>query len=144
MSDPEPYRWERDYYNSYGNYGGFRFKDWCCGCPHLERQTGYWDCRHPERAGEIEKDGTLPPCYLDACPCVSMDAATEEEETEYLTDWEECDIPVLVIDEAENRKIADEILNRANGRRRHKGLPPFAGIAEWGAWKNSPQKGGDA
>ena len=80
-------RWERNFYNSYGNYSGFRFQDWCGRCPNLVQTGLSWDCHHPQRAKE--KDA---PCDLRACPCVEIDG----DEDQY-KEWSDSETPVLVV-----------------------------------------------
>lgn len=83
-------RWEHAFYNGYGNYDGFRFRDWCANCPHLI-QTGYsWDCKHPDRAGEDKGYGV--DCNLRQCPCIEIDGDDEE-----YAEWSDSDVPVLVL-----------------------------------------------
>ena len=73
--------WERLFYNSYGNYQGYRFQDFRSGCGH---RTEDGDCTHPEREGDD--------CICELCPCVEEDRDGDD------TDYSEGEQPVFVIE----------------------------------------------
>lgn len=83
-------RWELLFYNSYGNYMGYRFKDFQSGC---EKRGGHEDdhqCLHPEHpwAGGADR-----PCECSFCPMVEEDI--DDDDT---VDYSEGDQPILVLE----------------------------------------------
>lgn len=80
--------WERRYYNSYGNYIGYRFQDFSCGCP-MQTEDGWAACNHPKHFGA----GTNHrPCECRQCPCV------EEDIDDDTIDYSEGEQPIRVIE----------------------------------------------
>lgn len=80
-------RWERTFYNSYGNYDGFRFQDFQAGCKALVKHCGWWECKHSQKSDDFDGE-----CCLGGCPCVEVDGDREEDYAE----WGDNEIPVLV------------------------------------------------
>lgn len=89
--------WERRYYNSYGNYMGYRFQDFRSGCRHRDNNHGGMcnaACRHPEHTNAHE-ELDYRECCCDLCPCVEKDYDDEDPNE---PNWSEGEQPVLVIE----------------------------------------------
>lgn len=85
--------WERKFANQWGNYYGFRFKDFKCVCEYRKKLNGMFPfCGHPKhdfaQHGPIEERE----CACEMCPCVEMDI--DDDDTLY----SEGDQPILVLD----------------------------------------------
>lgn len=93
-----PERWERRFYNSYGNYAGYRFQDFQAGCKCLVEHCGWWECTHANKSRDFSGH-----CCLDACPCVEVDGDRDEEYAE----WHDAEMPVLVLVREANNAISD-------------------------------------
>lgn len=82
-------RWEDVFYNSYGNYNGFRFQDFQDRCQKLVKHNGWWECSHAERDTDFNGH-----CCLDGCPSVEVNGCQEED----YEAWGDNEIPVIVLD----------------------------------------------
>lgn len=83
-------KWEEGYYNSYGNYTDYRFKDFAGQCKHLDREN--FNCNHSQHACAGSTD---PECLCDFCPFV---VRAEDKEAPDAFDYSEGDQPILVLD----------------------------------------------
>lgn len=93
--------WERTFYNSYGNYTGYRFQDFRSGCPHRRKGEMAGDCAHPDNECS-NSNGELAECLCDFCPCVEKDYDDEDPNE---PDYSEGEQPILVI-ETPNAKVS--------------------------------------
>lgn len=100
-------RWETAFYHPYGNYTGYRFKDFRSGCKHLKQTDFGTECAHPENelAGDEE-----PPCLCDYCPLVETAYQSEARgEANYDdTDYSEGDQPIYVIEQPNTERSGAE------------------------------------
>ncbi|MFA6125487.1 hypothetical protein [Sphingomonas sp.] len=91
---PEKF-WERSYYNSYGNYHGYRFQDFRAGCEHRDDKHGGCNpsCKNPDHPyATWEPD--YRECCCDNCPMVEKDYDDEDPDA---PDYSEGEQPILVL-----------------------------------------------